>query len=388
MNLNQKLINFYNKNEIIPVRQTGADKTRFYGRGILYNTLGLPPTSFKNLKVIEIGPGSGQNALYTSTLEPKNLTLLEPSKSGINEIKKLIKKKKFKCPTKLINKTIENFYKKNHNQFDIVICEGLLGSSGYKDPKILLKYLKHIVKKKGSLIITCEDEVGFLSEQLKRLVTKKILHEFRVKNNFEEKINFLKPYFNIHLESFKGGSKRKINDWIADVLISPALDTPFLRISDAIKKLKNSFRTIGTSPRITGELIYYKVASKISSDFENDSVLKSYHVNIVNYIDYRIEPKHVSAKLSKKIFLQCKNICREVQNIKNINKKSFLNIIKKLNTLKTDLPNDFSITKKSIGEAIKILKNKKIKVKTFKKFKNFAGWLGKCQTYMHFSKKS
>lgn len=388
MNFNQKLINFYNNNEIIPVRQTGADKSRFYGRGILYNTLGLPSTSFKNLKVIEIGPGSGQNTIYTSTLGPKTLTLLEPSKSGVLEIKKLINKKKFKCNVKIINQTIENFYKANKNQFDVVICEGLLGSSGYKDPTVLLKYLKYIVKKGGSLILTCEDEIGALPEQLRRLVVKKILHENKVKNNFEKKINFVKPYFNNHLKSFKGQSKRKIYDWIADVLISPALDMPYLGIGDTIKNLRDNFKTIGTSPRMSNELIYYKVAAKLSSDFENDSMLKAYNANLVNFIDYRVEPKHVNLKLSKKIYLKCKNIFRDIQNIKNPNDKFILNIVKKLNSLKSDLPSDFIMTKKSLSEIIKILKIKKINVSTFKKFKNFSGWLGKCQTYIHFSKKS
>src|SRR5436190_1477044 len=82
------LLDFYRQHGISPVAQDISDlPAHFARRAALYRSLGLPPMAVHGKWVLEIGPGSGDNAVYTESLRPDNYVLLEPNERGADELR-------------------------------------------------------------------------------------------------------------------------------------------------------------------------------------------------------------------------------------------------------------------------------------------------------------
>lgn len=89
-------LTFYQSNNVSPVLQDVADaKKHLVRRELLYRSLGLPSTFFRNRSVLEVGPGSGQNSLHVASSLPSSLTLVEPNKAGVIQIEKSFEEWKF-----------------------------------------------------------------------------------------------------------------------------------------------------------------------------------------------------------------------------------------------------------------------------------------------------
>src|SRR5712692_4946810 len=84
------LVDFYRRHGISPVRQDISNlEAHFARRSALYRHLGLLPAFLRGRSVLEIGPGSGFNSLYTAALEPSRYILLEGNPTGIAHIEEL-----------------------------------------------------------------------------------------------------------------------------------------------------------------------------------------------------------------------------------------------------------------------------------------------------------
>lgn len=67
-------IDYYSENAISPVSQDISDIGKhFRRRDSLFRLLGLLPTFVRGRTVLEFGPGSGHNALYTASLKPSSV---------------------------------------------------------------------------------------------------------------------------------------------------------------------------------------------------------------------------------------------------------------------------------------------------------------------------
>ena len=92
---NKDHLEFYLENSISPVHQNIKNiKQHFERRASLYTRLGLNSNYIEKSSIIEIGPGSGHNSLYVSSLNPKKYFLVEPNETGFKEINYLYKKNK------------------------------------------------------------------------------------------------------------------------------------------------------------------------------------------------------------------------------------------------------------------------------------------------------
>lgn len=79
MRINEYL-DHYIKNNISPVRQDiSSTDTHVLRRKTLYRMLGLLSSSFAGKQVLEVGPGSGYNALVVAKWKPSKLVLIEPN---------------------------------------------------------------------------------------------------------------------------------------------------------------------------------------------------------------------------------------------------------------------------------------------------------------------
>lgn len=248
---NNPMVDFYEMHNISPVHQNISDiRTHFIRRENLYRTLGLPPVVFSNKSVLEVGPGSGYNALaffYWGA----SVDLVEPNSKGKEEIAKLLKDFD-------ISDNLWNLYGSKieecqlEKQYDIVIAEGFI-TEVHNKAEVASK-LACLAKKGGVVVVTCLDEISILFEQVKRLLGWKITEDIE---NFNEKVTVLCSAFATHLSSLKFCT-RPLQDWVIDEFINPSIYTDTFSIIDCIKQFGEDFEYLGGSPSIFTDYSWYK----------------------------------------------------------------------------------------------------------------------------------
>ena len=75
--------------------------------------------------MLEIGPGSGNNSLYTASLKPSKYVLVEPNHSAVNDIKNILSTIPEFNKTILVENCLLSEFR-HKTKFDVVICEGIL----------------------------------------------------------------------------------------------------------------------------------------------------------------------------------------------------------------------------------------------------------------------
>lgn len=87
---------FYIRNQVLPESQDISElDLHFQRRAALYSHLGIPPLFLKGSSVLEIGPGNGENSLFTLSCKPDKYVLIEPNSSGLEKTKQLLDNSRF-----------------------------------------------------------------------------------------------------------------------------------------------------------------------------------------------------------------------------------------------------------------------------------------------------
>ena len=271
------LLDFYTKHGISPVKQDITDlPAHFARRAALYRSLGLPPMAIRDKWVLEIGAGSGDNALYTDTLEPEQYVILEPNPSGASDIRGR------GIGAQVIEETVEEFV--CGYSFEVVLCEGLLGLCG-TDPHALLEAVASHVAPGGVLVITCIDAISDHAEVLRRAMAQRLIDRSA---SLADQVATLRPVFAPHLATLKGMT-RSVDDWIIDNLLNPASIGPTFSIPEACAALDGRFDVLGCSPRFLMDWRWYK-----ASEPGNAWAIASYWQQAHNLYDYRCVKPHWS----------------------------------------------------------------------------------------------
>lgn len=277
------MLDFYREHRISPVTQAIPDlDAHFSRRAFLYRSLGLPPMAIQGTSVLEVGPGSGQNALYTASLKPARYVLMEPNETGRAALEATLRG--HAC--EISSRSVETSQGADPFPFDVVLCEGLLGLAG-RDPRALLTALREKVAVGGVLVITCIDAISQCSDVLRRAMAQRYI---RKDASLQENLDALRPVFTPHLATLKGMT-RSVDDWILDNILNPASIGPTFSIPDALEALEGSFCVLGCSPRFLMDWRWYKDA-----DTSNQWAIDSYWRNCHNLFDYRrVEPEQTEA---------------------------------------------------------------------------------------------
>lgn len=266
------LLEFYQQHEISPVRQDVTDlPAHFARRAALYRSLGLPPFAFRWRRVLEIGPGGGENALYTLSLQPSRYLLLEPNPTAAA----LLKQRLGRTRCQIIEQTLERFY--SPKLFDFVLCEGLLGLSGGDSTALLAAAAQH-VKPGGILVITCIDAISDHAEIVRRAHAQQIIDRAAP---LADQLAQLRPIFAPHLATL-AGMTRSVDDWMLDNLLNPASIGPTFSIPDACAALNSEFDLLGCSPRFLTDWRWYK-----HTTHGNQWAIDCYWTQAHNLLDYR-----------------------------------------------------------------------------------------------------
>ena len=119
-------VEFYKEHKISPVNYqlTGLEH-HCTVRKALYRYLGILPAHIKGRHVLEVGPGSGYNALYTATLGPGIYDLVEPNPTGVTTIEQVFAKYGVLMEDIRIHPVMIQDFPMT-DRYDFVFCEGMI----------------------------------------------------------------------------------------------------------------------------------------------------------------------------------------------------------------------------------------------------------------------
>jgi|TARA_Y100000294_G_scaffold178135_1_gene208134 SAM-dependent methyltransferase len=372
-------LEYYTKEEISPVEYNIPELNKHFEiRGNLYKLLGLVPSYLSGKDVLEVGAGSGHNSLYTSSLKPKNYDLIEPNKTGCENIKKVFANLDVEhTKPNLFELEIDNF---NSDKFyDLVIAEGWPGGFLEHDRNMLVK-IGSFVKHGGMLFIHYFPPIGGMATYLRRLISHRLINNIK---KISDKLIILNEAFSTHLSNLSSMT-RSHDHWILDSLLNPyvcvAYNTPLICKEIFDKK----FKIYNSVPKFSTDWRWYKSLhgkqEKVNKNFYEDYILINHSM-----IDYRISNSKRSKNQNLELEKFCSTFALLTKENEQLNLESFLknvkptldNIIKNVSDLSSQLIN-------SLEEANSILQKEKITVENVRNMSDFSSLFGREQCYLSF----
>lgn len=268
-------VSFYDKHGSVPVKQNIADKAKHFNRrGALYIQLGIVPSLVSGSDVLEFGPGSGDNAVYTSSLQPRTYKLVEGAEVGCKQLTEKSLRGDFSNNVEIEHSLIQNY--QDSKRYDLVLAEGLL--PGQDDPIDLLKTMAKFVKPGGALVVTTSSYISLLADTLRR-----VLLPFFKGGNEKQKMSRLCAFFDKHLEHLEFVS-RHTEDWVVDCIIHPWGQNYEFSMFDAATALKGDFTFLGSNPSFNQNWQWYKEFVEIDNKFL-EAFAGQYRQNELSFIN-------------------------------------------------------------------------------------------------------
>lgn len=279
-------VTFYSDNKVSPVSQDITDlRKHFQRRDSLFRSLGIPPLLVKGCTVIEFGPGSGHNAIFTASLSPSNYFLVDGNTLGLSQTKEKLEQLNFR-DYQIINSLFLDYA--CDQKFNLVWAENCIPHQ--YEPLLVLRHLSDFTQQSGIFVVTTTSPISYLSETIRRLIYNIII---TTKQSLQSSLEMLRPYLDSHLVNLKGMS-RPIDDWIIDNILHPLELTKLLTIPEVLKTLCNNFDFYGSSPQFVTDYRWYKEIIGEDRQF-NSNAIDAYYRSNINLIDYRytFEPQSV-----------------------------------------------------------------------------------------------
>jgi SAM-dependent methyltransferase len=382
--MSESLLDFYRRHGISPVRQNIQNlDAHFTRRAALYRHLGILPSFVLGRRVLEIGPGSGFNSVYTASLRPSRYVMVEANPRGVEDIARLFADYPDLAGRIEVLSELADRYE-SAEPFDFVFCEGVLALAGVPDPQRLLRRVAANVCPGGVLVITCIDAVSDFSETLRRLVAQLIIDPAR---DLAGQVEKLLPIFAPHLSALPGMSRRH-DDWIIDNLLNPASIGPLLGIPDAVSALAGAFDVFGASPRFLTDWRWYKAIAGADGGF-NDLAIGAYWANVHNLIDYRhLSPPRDPVE-NHRLHAACVAVRDAVREYEaHRNRGIVARIVEMLKTIATNVQAFSPATGDAIVELGDALARPSLDGAAVAASRLFGPWFGRGQQYLSFSRRS
>lgn len=368
-------LDFYDTLPSVPVNQEGAGSIRHFSqRAALYRTLGLTPLMVKGRNILEVGPGSGDNALHIASWQPKAMHFIDGAKASVASVQSRIDGGCY-----VDNSTIEYLDVSNQEltgDYDVILCEGLI--PGQQQPEVFLNNLLPALTIGGVCVITTVSSVSYLAEICRRIllpIVSKLTH------SSDNQVDTLVQLFKPGLDSLTGMS-RKPQDWVLDNIIHPWTDRGLFSIEDAIKALPNNFSILGSSPSFLQDWSWYKQYNE--KNYSNvNSALASYQQWSGYLLDYRSE---AVTKLSQPDSCLLNELCDQAMILHDQYRHSstsdklneFLDILGEIKQLISDVMPSTAIAIDDFNSGLNELLAGNLQAN----FKSFHNWFGRGQQYL------
>lgn len=369
----RKYIDFYTKAGAHLVSREIRDQQKYFlSRQALYLSLGIIPSLIRNKSVIEFGPGAGHNTLYTDSLMPKKLVLVD----GVEDVLVVARERLEKYGTKFTQREYELAYfeeYRSNNKFDFVIAEACVPTQ--RDPDSLIRYLGDFTKVGGVLLTTTVSGVSALSEILRQLVKEIVITDNLSVN---EELAILRPLFTSHLECLTNMA-RSYDDWLVDNIVQTHSSGLLFSIPESIQAMSDKFVIVGSSPKFLSDWRWYRdiTDSEISS---NQNAIEQYYRSCINLLDFRhIKPLH-DIDLGMEIEEQCARIWNYRTQLAAGNDGVWKNIWAGLNQISELVRKPAPETFVAIEEAVSWLQDGAPATG----LKHFPYWWGRGQQYISF----
>lgn len=276
-------IDYYNEKGIIPVQQE-VNERHFRRRTHLYKELGCPPLTFKGKSILEIGAGTGDNAIVTSSFEPSCYTFWDGSLPGTEAVKEKIGSGKIKNATAEIMNVFSEEFESDKRVFEIVICEG---ASAQDNPEYFYqRVLSKINSNKGIGILTTASHLSSLPELLRKIWFLSLRDK-----SCSEARDIAAKIFSKHLAWLKGAS-RSAEDWVEDSILHPWPPKYSIDIKEILALCNEEYggrlEFLGSSsPRFFNDFQWYKECENEGISF-NQKVMKKWDTCKICVLDKRL----------------------------------------------------------------------------------------------------
>ena len=374
------LVEFYRQHGISPVGQDISNlDIHFTRRAALYRHLGLLPSVFRGRSVIEIGPGSGYNSLFTATLEASRYVLLEGNPRGVADIERLFGQYGLRDRIEIVSALVQDY--DTADRFDFVICEGMLALAGVPDPAALLRRVARLVGPGGVLVITTIDAISYFAETLRRLFAHLLLDPA---SPLADQSAALTPVFSPHLSTLAGMS-RPHGDWVIDNLLNPASIGPYLSIPDAVAGLGGGFAVFGASPHFMTDWRWYKTIVP-GQTRNNEIAVDQYWQNAHNLLDHRRLFRARAADDNRRFYARCeaiRDLVRQFETTREL--RVVAGIRDDLHALASEAAVFSADIAEALSEAGSLLSTPKPDAARVAGSKKFGSWFGRGQQYLSFS---
>ena len=239
-------------------------KIQFFNQRInLFKTLGLPLSFFKNKKILEIGGGTGEKALFYAFYGAQ-VTIVEPNEKSCLIAKKIFSQTKLVKKLTVINKSLFDIDISLIKKFDMISAEGVLHHT-FHPIENLEFILKNMVSNQIILIAIGESH-GMLKRELQKMAVKQL-----AKNDPKLISHFVKELFPQHLLRATKYDLRNAESVIYDNYINPQDESSDLKdICNAFFKNKISY--LSSYPKL--DLFY--ITNPWNHKRENQFNYKSY----------------------------------------------------------------------------------------------------------------
>lgn len=293
-------IDFYEDHQIIPVRQDLSDMAKHLRRrDALYRQLGLLPALVRGRSVLEIGPGTGDNAVHTAGLGPARYVLVDGNSQSIAALEAKMAAGVLPATAQVVRSDFLSF--ETDQRFDVVLCEGLLPAQS--DPAAFLRRLAALVAEQGVLVVTTVSHISYFPEMCRRLVMPVMR---RHHPSMAALVGALAAFFAPDLHSLPGMS-RLHEDWVLDQIIHPYGTAVAFPLAEAVRTLDATFEAAGTSPRFLTDWRWYKSVVE-SPQSANDWTMAQMDGHALAMIDYRVAPQPTDPALARGIEGRCRDL--------------------------------------------------------------------------------
>jgi len=373
-------LSYYGEQGIIPVHQDTSDRELHYARRrALYRQLGIAPLLMRGSRILEFGPGTGDNALYLSFCEPELCVLVDANAASLEAVsdklaRGLLDGSCFECHRNDIREY------RDARQFDLVLCEGVV--PGQQDPESFLRHVASFAAVDGIVVCTTMSSPSLLAEVCRRVI--KVVLASRI-GCHDGLLAELTSFFEPDLLMLPGMSRRH-EDWVLDNILHPWPARFTFTIPEAIDSLDSDFDVLGTSPTFVQDWRWYKSIPRDSRTW-NDVAREEYRRWELYFIDYRLAPSAPVPAISGELDAACS---RALDVQRGIWQGNSVGEIPRFSATLREIENIIADPAPETARAIRdyLVGLDKLMQGDFQPdFGSFRSWFGRGQQYVSFSRR-